>query len=551
MAKGIQTTHGFLQKSPNRATNEVLLAGLDCKNSVYREKILKTIMARKDINGHREIFKRLGSLSQADRKTILQRPQALTKVIDEIFQEATPSQVSAACKWIVSLRLYDTFPTLVELLKRSKGKAAALAAQTLSKLAECYYEEMSTSKDKNHFQKLQEWRGRITMALEESVRLHPQHQRNEAVEAYLMVIKPSDPSLRRFLASGEEKAHGIVVEILSTSQAGGVLRLLLGLLEDPSLPKKALEIVSNRVDPKFVEYFVEKMGREQGKKARARSEVLLRLKELAWAKPGHETFVNLDLEHQAAAIRVLVWSGLEKPIQLEMVEYTLFDGNVGGRRSAAKALARFEGVKVDQMVSQGINDPDPQVRAQLIPQLRKRNISGAMTTLLEMIDDPDPKIREALRCSLPEFSFRQFMMNFDNLPEQVQTLCGHLVSKLHDNTVEKLSGELCVLSPVRRRRAILACEAMGLIGEFESQLQELIADSDHIVRAAAACALAHSENSQTWEALRDAMFDRSVMVQEAAEQSLKLIANAMAQNKEDEEASEEASGNPEELTSVL
>ena len=61
---------------------------------------------------------------------------------------------------------------------------------------------------------------------------------------------------------------------------------------------------------------------------------------------------------------------------------------------------------------------------------------------------------------------------------------------------------------------------MGAVADVERQLLERLGDEDHVVRAEAARALGSCNTPAVWQALADACGDRSVVVQEAAEESL-------------------------------
>lgn len=69
---------------------------------------------------------------------------------------------------------------------------------------------------------------------------------------------------------------------------------------------------------------------------------------------------------------------------------------------------------------------------------------------------------------------------------------------------------------------------MGLVRELEQTIIGLLSDDDHMVRIEVAKALANCDTAPTWDALRDALLDRSVIVQEAAEQSLQQITHSLA-----------------------
>jgi HEAT repeat protein len=149
-----------------------------------------------------------------------------------------------------------------------------------------------------------------------------------------------------------------------------------------------------------------------------------------------------------------------------------------------------------------------------------------------------------LRESLPEFTVRHFVSNLDSLPEEWINTVGSLVRKIDVEAGAMLQKELTCLSPVRRRRAVQAAGAMGLVRELEQTVIGLLSDEDHRVRIEAAKALADCDSRPSWEALRDALLDRSVIVQEAAEQSLEQISQSLAR-----ETSKEKEAEPEQALS--
>jgi HEAT repeat protein len=161
-----------------------------------------------------------------------------------------------------------------------------------------------------------------------------------------------------------------------------------------------------------------------------------------------------------------------------------------------------------------------------------------MSLLIEMIGSPQEEVRQALRDALPEFTYQQFIANFETLPEELLPTAGHLVRKIDADVRPKLAEDMQSLSRVRRRRAVLAASAMGLARDLEHAIIERLSDDDHMVRVAAAEILAQCDTMPTWDALRDALLDRSVVVQEAAEQSLMRICQTLQMRVD--EAPEEA-----------
>jgi HEAT repeat protein len=218
----------------------------------------------------------------------------------------------------------------------------------------------------------------------------------------------------------------------------------------------------------------------------------------------------------------------------DLRRFLLREGKPGGRRAAAEALAEFDGPEADALVLETLKDDDPLVRAHLIRQVRSRRIPGRMSLLIQMVDSPHEEVRAALRDALPEFTLEQFRANFDSMAEELLSTAGHLVRKIDVDVRPKLTGQMGGLSPVRRRRAVLAAGAMGLVPDMEESVIGLLSDDDHMVRTAAAKALADCETMPSWDALSAALFDRSVIVQEAAEQSLNRISQSLLEQVEEE-----------------
>ncbi|WP_314964579.1 hypothetical protein, partial [Bradyrhizobium cosmicum] len=58
---------------------------------------------------------------------------------------------------------------------------------------------------------------------------------------------------------------------------------------------------------------------------------------------------------------------------------------------------------------------------------------------------------------------------------------------------------------------------------LETQMILMLADENHLIRAEAARALSGCDSARSRDALRQALLDRSVVVQKSAEQSLHLL----------------------------
>jgi HEAT repeat protein len=175
------------------------------------------------------------------------------------------------------------------------------------------------------------------------------------------------------------------------------------------------------------------------------------------------------------------------------------------------------------LAMRALQDPDPDVQAKIVPQLRHRGIPGAVGRLIELLESPHAVVRNAARESLAEFSFKRYVAAYDMLDEEVRRSTGEMVAKVDPEAVPLLLEELRSPARSRRLRALSMSAAMGVIVSIEYDLHERLLDEDHLVRAETARVLALCDTPETHDALREALNDSSLTVREAAEASLKTL----------------------------
>ncbi len=540
MSHGLNATFAFLTKSENKKAVEILIAGMDCRHKPSLTRSVQAILERRDPEGHAEVFRRLPKLDKKCHSYIRERAKRLVNVVSQTLEQGGHEAAVEACNAILKFRLYDMSPGLLATAENVGGGESDLAAKTILELAELFYGELSGTDNQPKRKDIENIRRQMTSTLEDAARRYFKLQRLEIVEAFILIAKPSNATLRNLLRSPKEAAHEAVIEVLSKSRRGGVIRLLLAFLEDPQMPRRVLCVMCDRSDLKFVTNLLQRACPGQTR-VKAYVETIKRFDDIAWAEPGHKLLAELDEENQGNAVELLMASSLDRERVLDVIQYLLAEGKAVGRRTAAQALADFPGPRAAALAVKSLADKDDEVRANILKQLRPRKIPGAMTLLIRMVDNAPEPIRAALSEALPEFSFRQFMINLDSMPDELQQPSGHIVRQIDLEAPQLLAAELGVLSPVRRRLAVNAAMAMGLVQELEEYVVPLISDNDHMVRAAAAQALADCETQSSWESLRDALFDPSVVVQEAAEQSLLRISQSLQKDPDEEEAEVEES----------
>ncbi|MFH1923286.1 MAG: HEAT repeat domain-containing protein [Planctomycetota bacterium] len=525
MNAGLQGTFQFLSQTENEAAVDVLLAGLDGPHKTVQQHALRSLLTRPSPRGLQEVFRRLPTLGRWCQSIVSERAERLARAAAPAIETMDEEGCALALNGIVSFRLYDAVPALLAFLKdRSPDANVKQAQQTVLRLTALFYQELSDPKKRSKRNDLENVRRRITFALEEAVGGGHSHGNCDLVEAFVLLVRPQNVTLRRILRDPTARSRPALAEVLSSSPRGGVIRLLLGFLDDPQPPRVVRDVISKREDEKFVEHLLEKTG---PRLSRSMATTLGRFDSFAWAKPRHQLFQEFDGAAQFNAVQLLMASSMDRNELFSVLKFLLTEGKPEGRRAAAQRLAEFEGPEADALVVKALGDEDSGVQAAVIPQIRSRQIPGGMSLLIRMVDSPHKEVREALRKALPEFTYQQFLANFESLPEELVPTSGHLVRRIDVDVAAKLAEDMDALSRVRRRRAVLAAGAMGLVPDLEQSIIERLSDDDHMVRHAAAKALAECETIPSWEALRDALLDRSVIVQEAAEQSLTRICQSL------------------------
>jgi hypothetical protein len=528
MRTGFERTFQTLSRTRNKAAVDVLLAGLDSPHAPTREASLKALLDRPNSAGHLAVFWRLPKLSSSLRALVEARPERLARAAGEAVHNSDEKMGAAACEAIVSCRLYETIPSLLGVLDRENHPNVALAASTILRLAELFYDELSHPDRQPRRKEFDNVRQRLTAALEEGFRKYGRHGRREVVEAFLILTKPQNVGFRHALHQ-TGGATNAILEILEKSPHGGVVRLLLSFLEDSMMPQAIRRILGKRSDAKFVENFVLAAAERMSKAA----ESLAKFDGFPWVDDGGSMVVRMSGPSQACLVQVLRASAVRPARILGLLEHMLREGAVEGRRAAAFALVEIQSPAVEELILRFLDDPDPVVQATLVRQVRARGMAHAMSILLKYFDTPHEEVRAALRETLPELTVAHFVANLDHIDESMLQATGQMVRKIDADAAGKLKAEMQRLSPVRRRRAVLAANAMGLAAELESQLIQLLGDDDHMVRLATAQALEEVGTKPSWEALMAALLDRSVIVQEAAEKSLERITQALRETPEE------------------
>lgn len=518
MTEGLKTTLQLLATTANEAAVRVLVPGLDSPIAAIREGALSAILSRRSPAGHREVLRRLDTADERARAIIEEHRGRMTQAVRDAVLSGDRRLCINGCRAAVWFREYDLIPALINVLEDPSSPHGELAGATLVELVHLLYAELADTRDHGARRDPELVRRHVIGGLERSIERFSSHRRREILEAHLLLAGRDSAVLKRVLNDPHHAAFLALVDVLSKSDAAGVIGLLLSFLDDPRAPTSALAVVAKRSDLRFVRYLLRKIGHEPSTAVRQN---LKRIESVAWLEEGSAVLDQLDDASQHAAVRLAMISGIPRTEVFSVVKHLLLEGRPAGRRAAAHALDEFHGAEANALVLKALEDRDPHVLAGVLVQLRRRGILRALPRLVEMVDSEHAVVRRAARESLDEFTFERFLAAFDVLDEEVRRSTGTLVKKVDAQTIPQLKAELESPMRTRRLRGLMIAQVIGAVEPLEETIVGLIHDKDHMVRAEAAKALVAGRSPGSRDALEEALSDPSATVREAARASLR------------------------------
>ncbi len=510
----------FLGRTTNESAVPVLLAGLQSSAAEIQDEALIRLLRRRNGSGQGALIRRWDELTERWKWTIAQHPRQVVPAVRNAILSSDETLCANGCDALLRIREYELIATLVTAAREASDPQASLTADTLVQLAERMHEELNQPPESRQRRDLVGIRRQVVLKLEYAVEAYEQHRRRQIVEAFLLLCPTDNRVLTMILAQPRHAAYLIVLELLRGSARLGIMRLIFRFVTAGRAPSVVLQVIGHRTDPPFVRQLLQRVG---GHLTREVRDNLRRIESIAWMRGDLSWMSELTDTEQEAAVQLALASGVARPTVFRLVCHILDNGEAGSRRRAAEALADFGGAEANELAVRLLNDSDPVVQANVLVQLRKRSIPGAMGHLIRALSSPHECVRDAARSCLTEFRFDRYVNAFDMMDEAARRSTGRLVKQVDSSVLPRLAAELQSRMRTRRMRALELTKVMDLVDQLESLVICMTRDEDHFVRAAAARTLAQSQTATAAEALQECLADRSITVRETAKDSLKQL----------------------------
>ncbi len=523
VSPGLQETMRVLSETANDAAVPVLLAALDSPDPTIQEGALAAVLARRRGAGAKALVQRWSRLSDRWKQQIAAHPRRIAAAVRDALLSPDGELCANGCEALLAIREYELIPALVTAVEEPGNPHATLVGETLLSLSELLQEEMSRPRDQQRVRDPVRVSQQVLPSLERSVDRFEQHHRREPVETFLMLTNADNAMLKRILCEPRHPAYLVITDILGNSLRLPVMRLVLNLLETRFAPSIALQVMSHRRDLPFVRQLLQRL-------ANAASDGLVnslrRVESIGWLQGDLEILDALNDQEQETVVQLVMASNINRLETFHVIKYLMESGRTAGRRAAAAALAEFGGAEANRLALDGLHDPDPHVQANVVVQLRERGIPGAISRLIQLLDSRHEVVARAAQSCLTEFNFNRYISVFDMMEDDIRRSTGLLVIRIDPTAVDQLAEELKARTRTRRLRGLEVAMAMDAVTHLEPLIVGLLKDDDHFVRAEAARTLAYCASEVAQQALRSALMDRSVVVREAAEQSLRKLAES-------------------------
>ncbi|MEM9658058.1 MAG: hypothetical protein AAF961_06830, partial [Planctomycetota bacterium] len=347
-------------------------------------------------------------------------------------------------------------------------------------------------------------RALVLESLERSVQRFRQHRCRDLIEAFVTLAGASSETLAAIIDAPHHPCFQTVLQTLSESASPGVLDLLTSYMQRPDAPLVVRNVVSKRSDRRFIETLLA-IPVDSGTPDLRKN--LARIQRFAWLDPFLNGCGEFEPSCQVGAVRILSASGMPRSDALNLIESLLAQGADAARIAACEALRHINGKRADQLVLSALEDRDGTVQATAASLLRSRPITDAVVRLIGLLDTPHHEVREAIRDVLSEFSFENYVANFDSFDESVRRSTGELVLRIDFQAISKLRLELAGPGRKRKLRAISMVEAMRASASAVDLLVELLRDDDRVVRDAAGDVLQNCSGDDVRAALQIAFED--------------------------------------------
>ena len=531
MPNPLKKTFDFLSTTENSAAIDLLLYGLDIPQEAVRVECLNALLRRRSSRAMIDIVRRFDRFSP-DMLAILERAShQLGAATRQALLNGDPPLRANALQLIRQTRDAQQIPTLLSLLESTEMRWKVESLRVLRDLINTLYAALHDAPDDlaaagietrsvvglPAFRDLPKLRLQTLEALEKSCEKFVTHQCEEVVEWLIALGGHQDLATRRVFNNHHSTAASLIPKILETSLHPGVMQAIIGVAQENYPHQAAFRAISHRRDPEFAAHFLRHWPRRltvfQQKNYR-------QIQSVAWLEPEAHVIDLLPPGLHPALIQFLLASGLPQSIRFNVLEWMVRYGSPEGRLAATSVLCDLEDNQIQDVILDGLVSEEPDVQAWATSQLRVREIPHCFELLIERLDSPHAEVQQAARQELGDFNVQRVLEMVPLLEPARRIAVGQLLLKIDPDAIQKLIQEMSHAVRRKRIQAARAALGMNLQADVIDGLDDMLHDTDALVRRTAAEVLGYVPSRRAIELLNSCQDDRSPRVREAVLRAL-------------------------------
>jgi HEAT repeat protein len=421
------------------------------------------------------------------------------------------------------LRFFEIIPSLLSIFQdqESTEDIQNSLAEKIQKLVEKFVNALEERKNRHRLYDviLPEIVSILTRGLKNYHRNDPDLLLLVSLQLYSFLTEERAAGLLQLLKRPSSMLSGTIHRVLSSKKDPFIFRFLVQCLDKNDPPPLALSVLSKRTDLPFITFFLSNLKNPLSETIKSN---LAQIPPLSWLNAPQNLLNQLNEEAQSGMVELVQNLNFsETEIQSKLIDI-FHHGKGKCRLDALTLLATFSGERIDQLIWDAGGDSDPNVQAEALSLLSKRNIPNASSRILQFANSPNDLVRETIQKLLPNFRFSRFFDTFDQLKEEQRRMLFNVVKMLDSQTVDELANILVIGEPKSKAKALLCIEYGKLVPALEDALCSVLAKGElPLLRSKAAELLAEGRRELSRSTLVQSLHrDVAPEVRAAAKKSL-------------------------------
>ena len=520
---GYEQTIRVLARSNNRAASELLKLAMDSSHDGIRKSACTEVIFT---SGPKVVMEHLQNLSTIDEhihEIFAANPDKLVSPIRTAFLSKDHALQKNAVRATLQFKVYDMIPALLFMIadrNEREIKTDVPMTELLIRLTRQFIKDIETNEISDALRRYilhETWQ-----SLERTLKEFRRSDNPACIKVFLLLgryMPDSGFQAKELFRNPIHPVYTALAGIVQTSSDDFVFRFILDSLEAPTAPGLILAALSNRTDLAFLEYLFENMDSPPSSYFQGN---LQRIRRFDWIASAQAFLSHFSEKAQQSLLDLIRFSQLPQEEAYTVYRQVYQSGKSAGRCAALAEIANFPLEESKDIITEAMDDDDPEVQATALRQIRKVNSTQGMVQILQKIDSPHEVVREAVRMVLPEFQIRRFLNSFDQLTEEQRAQTLKIIRKIDPALPEVLAREIQADNPVMKARALKSIEIGNLVGLLEEPLcTVLLRDEAAVLRVKAAALLADGKREVSRLSLLQAMHkDTSLDVRLTAKASL-------------------------------